>query len=299
MRYPVAIIGPGALGLVFAERLARHSKVALVARSEIRARELRAGVTIDGVAFVPETFAADTPPAADWVLVLVKAPDTRAAAAIAARMSPRGVLSLQNGWVEQLLREPLPGVLAAQGTTTEAAYRRGHEVRHTGAGETLAPPGYEDLVEPLKAAGFRARIEPQIVQARMRKLLVNACINALTALYRIPNGMVCEPPYAQHLSKLAAEGAAILRAEGIDIDDRSAIDLVRGVARATAQNRSSMLQDVEAGRETEAQFVTGALLEMAARRGLAAPTHELLFRFLRQESSADQVMRALVSSPAC
>jgi 2-dehydropantoate 2-reductase len=293
MGYPVAIIGPGALGLVFAERLSRHSRVALVARDEARARELRSGVTVDGAAFVPDACAAEAPPAADHILVMVKAPDTRAAAAIASRMSPRAVLSLQNGWVETLLHEPLAGVAAAQGVTTEAAYRQGREVRHTGAGETLAPPGFEDWVALLQAAGFRARIEPCIVQARLRKLLVNACINALTALYRIPNGKVCEPPYLRHIAKLAAEGAAILRAEGVDLADRSAIELVCDVASATARNRSSMLQDVEAGRVTEAEFVTGALLRMAAARGLAAPTHAILYRFLRGECSAAQALRTL------
>lgn len=293
MRYPVAIVGPGALGLVFAERLSRHSRVALVARSETRARELRGGVTLDGAAFVPEAFAPDTLPCADWTLVLVKAPDTRAAAAIAARLSPRGVLSLQNGWVEELLREPLAGVLAAQGVTTEAAWRQGREVRHAAAGETLAPAGFEELVGLLHAAGFRARIEPRILQARMRKLLVSACLNALTALHRIPNGRACEPPFVHQVSRLATEGAAILRAEGLDIDDRSAIDLVCGVARATAQNRSSMLQDVEAGRETEAEHVTGALLKMAAARGVAAPAQEVLYRFLRKDCTAKHAMRAL------
>lgn len=295
MRYPVAIIGPGALGLVFAERLSRHSKVALVARGQARARELQAGVSVDGALFVPDAFAAEDAPHADWVLVLVKAPDTRAAAAIASRMSPRGVLSLQNGWVEELLREPLAGVPAAQGVTTEAALRQGREVRHTGAGDTLAPPGFEDVVGLLRAAGFRARIEPRIVEARLRKLLVSTCINPLTALYRIPNGAACEPPYAMQLARLAREGAAVLRAAGVDIDDRSALELVAGVARATARNRSSMLQDVEAGRETEAQFLTGALLEMASARGVAAPAHQALYRFLRKEQSAEQAMLALES----
>ena len=294
-RYPIAIIGPGALGLVFCERLSRQMRVALIARSEGRARELRAGVTVDGAAFAPDVHAAETAPAADWVLVLVKAPETRAAARIAARMSPRGVLSLQNGWVEELLREPLAGVLSAQGVTTEAAWRQGRDARHTGAGDTLAPPGFEDLVDLLRGAGFRARIEPRIVEARMRKLLVSTCINPLTALYRIPNGLACEPPYATHFARLAHEGAAVLRAAGLHIDDRSALELAAGVARATARNRSSMLQDVEAGRETEAEFLTGALLKMAVAHDVAAPTHRVLYRFLRKEQSAEQAMLALES----
>lgn len=293
--YPIAIIGPGALGLVFGRRLSRHMRVALIARSEGRARELRAGVTVDDAAFAPEVHAAGNPPAADWVLVLVKAAETRAAAQIAARMSPRGVLSLQNGWVEELLRGPLAGVLAAQGVTTEAALREGRDVRHTGAGDTLAPPGFEDLVDLLQRAGFRARIEPRIVEARMRKLLVSTCINPLTALYRIPNGMACEAPYATHFARLAHEGAAVLRASGLDIDDRDALQLVADVARATARNRSSMLQDVEAGGETEVEFLTGALLQMASAHDVAAPTHQALYSFLRKEHSAEQAMLALES----
>lgn len=294
-RYPIAIIGPGALGLVFCRRLSPHMRVALIARSEERARELRAGVTVDGEALVPEVHAAASPPEVEWILILVKAADTRAAAQIAARMSPRGVLSLQNGWVEELLREPLAGVLAAQGVTTEAALREGRDVRHTGAGHTLAPPGFEDLVHLLQRAGFNARIEPRIFEARMRKLLVSTCVNPLTALYRIPNGMACEPPYAAHFTRLAQEGAAVLRAAGVDIDDRAALELATGVARATARNRSSMLQDIEAGRETEAEFLTGALLQMASAHDVAAPTHQAFYRFLRKEHSAEQTMLALES----
>lgn len=154
------------------------------------------------------------------------------------------------------------------------------------------PPDADWILVLVKAADTRAAAE---IAARMRKLLVSTCINPLTALYRIPNGMACEPPYAVHFTRLAHEGAAVLRAAGLDIDDRSALELAAGVARATAPNRSSMLQDVEAGRETEAQFLTGALLEMAAAHDVAAPTHQALYRFLRKEHSVEQAMLALQS----
>lgn len=280
-RYELAIVGPGALGLLFASRLARHFAIAMVARDEGRARELRAGVSVAGQRFAPQAFPAGAPPAADWVLVLVKANDTRAAAEAAARMAPLGVLSLQNGWVEDLLRAPLLPARAAQGVTTEAAHRRGAEVIHAAAGETLAPPGFEPLVDALVRAGFEARTEPAIRQFRLRKLLVSACLNPLTALHRVPNGMLLEAPYIAQLRALAEEAAAVLEAEGLRLGSRPPLEVVADVVRATASNRSSMLQDVEAGRPTEAEHITGALLRMAAARGLDAPGHRALLERLR------------------
>jgi hypothetical protein len=68
----------------------------------------------------------------------------------------------------------------------------------------------------------------------------------------------------RHLRALAIEAATVLSAEELELEDEDAVELVIGVARATAQNRSSMLQDVEAGRPTEMEFITGAILGMAA-----------------------------------
>jgi 2-dehydropantoate 2-reductase len=275
--YPIAIIGPGALGLHYASRLARVVPTALVARSDERAARLRAGVSIGARRFRPDVYAAHNPPRADWVIVLVKAQDTRAAARIAARMQPKGVLSLQNGLVEEELRKPLrealPGIRAAQGVTTEGAYRvRGHVVP-AGKGETLLPPGYAPLARALRGAGFAVRIERDLAAARLRKLLVNVSINPVAALFRVPNGRVIEAPYAHLTQALAHEACAVLAAEGLRITPAQAWRRVAAVARATANNRASMLQDLLAGRRTEVDFLTGALIGLARRHRIAVPTH--------------------------
>jgi len=272
-RYPIAIIGPGALGLHYASRLARVVPTALVARSDERAARLRAGVSVGARRFRPDVYAAHNPPRADWVIVLVKAQDTRAAARIAARMQPTGVLSLQNGLTEEELREALPGIRAAQGVTTEGAYRaRGHVIP-AGKGETLLPPGYAPLARALRGAGFAVRIERDLAAARLRKLLVNVSINPVAALFRVPNGRVIEAPYAHVTQALAREACAVLVAEGVKITPAQAWQRVAAVARATANNRASMLQDLLAGRRTEVDFLTGALIGLARRHRIAVPTH--------------------------
>src|SRR5574337_1901693 len=193
-RYPLAIIGAGALGLHFAARLARIEPLAVIARNRERAQALSGGVEVGGRPFVPEAFAPEDAPEADWVIILVKGPDTLAAAETAAGMAPRGVLSLQNGLTEPLLRQGCGGIPVGQGITTEGAYREGDRVVPTGAGECLLPPGFEPVVERLVDAGFDARIEPEIHAARLAKLLVNVAINPLAAIFRVRNGALLEPP---------------------------------------------------------------------------------------------------------
>ena len=69
------------------------------------------------------------------MIVLVKTGDTTNAAATAVAMQPHGVLSLQNGLVEDLLRAACPGLRVGQGVTTEGAYRDSHGIHPSGAGE--------------------------------------------------------------------------------------------------------------------------------------------------------------------
>ena len=284
-RYPLAVIGAGALGLHFAARLAEVMPVAVIARDDARAARLRAGVRVGDRSFAAEAFAADAPPPADWVIVLVKAGDTAAAAAIAERMQPLGVLSLQNGLTGDLLRAHCRAPRVDQGITTEGAYREGtaegERVQPSGAGETLLPPGFEPVAEMLMRAGLHARVEPDIARARLAKLLVNVAINPLAALHRVRNGALLEPPYRETLDALVREAWPVLHAAGLTLDLDAALARVRAVATATATNRASMLQDVLAGRRTEIDAITGALLRMAARHGLAVPAHEALYHAVK------------------
>lgn len=270
-RFPLAIVGAGALGLAFASRLSRCGRVAVIARTERKARALRAGVKVGRSLFRAEAFGPAAPPPADCVIVLVKTYDTPAALRAAARMGPRAVLSLQNGLVR--------GV--AQGVTTAAAYREGDAVVPVTVGETKVPPGFARLAALLRRAGLPCRVERRIAEARYFKLLANVCINPVTALYGVRNGEVLRPPYRRLVERLAREAAAVLRAEGLRLDDQAALARVTGVARATAGNRSSMLQDVLAGRRTEIEHLNGALLRLARRHRIAAPSHAAVYRAVR------------------
>jgi 2-dehydropantoate 2-reductase len=267
----VAVIGPGALGLLYASRLSKVVPTAVIARNAARAAELRRGVRVGGRLYTPDAFGPDELPQADWVIVLVKTHQTAAAIRVAARMKPKGVLSLQNGLIEQI----------PQGVTTAGAYRDGRKVVPVALGKTLLPRGFEPLAGYLRRAGFPVRVTRKIGAARLHKLLANVCINPVTALFRIRNGEIRKRPYRVLAEALAREAAPVLSREGLEITAAEAVSRVMDVARITAQNRSSMLQDLLAGRKTEREHLTGALLRLARRHRVAVPTHRALYEVIR------------------
>lgn len=280
-RYPLAIIGAGALGLAFAARLADAAPVAVIARDRRRAEALRQGVPVGAQLRRLDVFGPDEAPGADWVIVLVKTGDTAAAAATALAMKPRGVLSLQNGLVEDLLPAAGPALLVGQGVTTEGAWRDAHGVHPAGTGETLLPPGFGPVAELMAAAGFVVRVAPDIAAARLAKLLVNVAINPLAALFQVPNGALLQPPHRVLLDTLVHEAWPVLHAQGLTLDEAAALTRVHAVATATAGNRASMLQDLEAGRRTEIDAITGVLLRLADAAGIALPTHRAVYTLVR------------------
>lgn len=279
--FPLAIIGAGALGLHFAARLAGSGPVALVARSDAQGAALRAGTRVGGVLFQAQAFGPAALPRADWVILLVKTGDTLSAAATARALAPRGIVSLQNGLVDHLLQAACPGLPVGQGITTAGAWRNADGVYPAGTGETLLPPGFEAVAELLCRAGLPARVEPEIAAARLAKLLVNVAINPLAALHGVTNGALREAPYRTALDTLVDEAWPVLRAAGLALDADAARQRVIAVATATAANRASMLQDVQAGRRTEIDAITGALLEMARQQGIELPAHRDVFRRIK------------------
>jgi len=220
------------------------------------------------------------------VLVAVKTYDT-----VAALQSLRGVLradapivSLQNGLeavvhITNALGSSRPIALAP---TTEAAYRDPAGAAHrVGRGATTlgwaAERGgnfdLEALAALLRKAGLDAHVAAPIEPYVWAKLVVNAALNPITALVGKPNGYVAENVAAAALAAaLAREAAAVAAAEGVRLPFNDAAEYVLEVARATAPNRSSMLQDIERKRPTEIDAINGAIVRRG--RALGVPTPE-------------------------
>ncbi len=229
----------------------------------------------------------------DLVVVLVKAHRTAAVAPVAARAVAAGglVVTLQNGLGqrEALAAGGVPadrivvGVTAAGASAGDAPDR----VRAGGPGWTVlaAPPArrpaVERVAELLRQAGFDVAVEADVSVPLWRKLAVNCAINPLTALLGVPNGALLARPDARATMAAAArEVGHVAAALGIDLGvDPEALAVE--VARRTAANRSSMLQDVARGAPTEIDAINGAVVRHGRRLGVPTPVNADLWRRVR------------------
>jgi 2-dehydropantoate 2-reductase len=201
------------------------------------------------------------------------------------------VVLLQNGMgFQQSVRAALGQARVFAAVTTEGAFLQGPlRVRHAGRGLTtlgLYPRAEATAAAALAAelgdGGLEVEAVSDIETALWRKLAVNCAINPLTALHRCPNGALLDDPalhaeFAALCTELERVFAALGHA-GIAATLRAQAS---AVARATASNRSSMLQDIEAGRRTEIEFITGFLCRTARATGIACPRNEALLAAVR------------------
>lgn len=291
----VAVLGTGALGCVFAGRLAQQAEVWMLGTwtAGVAAVQKR-GVVIyepDGRRLQMQVMAGSDPavaPPADFVLVLVKSYQTDRAAAWAARvLAADGVaVTLQNG----LDNGPrLAAAVGAQRTAVGVTYT-GATLLGPGEARLAAiqptfigrAPGIERLVALLNAAGLETQVADDIEGRLWAKAVANAAINPLTALWRVPNGeLLATAGRRALLADLATEAAAVARGCGIALPFPDPVSYVEDVCRATAANHSSMLQDVLAGRPTEINSINGVLIAEGHRLGIPTPVNEVMWRLVR------------------
>ncbi|QLG60744.1 ketopantoate reductase family protein [Halorarum salinum] len=288
----VLVFGAGALGSLVGGLLAREHAVTLVGRDPHVGRIREDGLRISGEfdAHVgPEAASEVDGLSADLALVTVKAYDTAAAAAA---LSGEGVdidlvCSLQNGLTEGELRAALGDRVLAGTATYGAELVDPGRVRCTGVGRVHVGEldgGESDRAERVAAAfreaGLDCEADPGMPRRRWEKLAVNAGINAVSALARVRNGALAEPPAADVAERATREAARVARAEGVDLTGGDARAALRTVVGETAGNRSSMFQDVRAERRTEVDAINGAVVERGRKHGLETPTNRTLAELL-------------------
>lgn len=297
------IAGSGAMGSLFAARLAPLVDLAVLAHWPPQLAALqRDGLTLEEwggrrLHLPPDelhvTADVSTIGAVDVALVLVKSYQTvRAAGEVAAVLAPDGLaVTLQNGLGNlETLAAAVGRERAVAGTTSEGATLLAPGlVRHAGRGLTtlcVCAPAQRRPLAALAAlfeqAGFVARLGDDVESLLWAKVAVNAGINPLTALLGVPNGFLAENDAARALMvAAAAEAEAVALALGLHPAAPPAGERALQVARATAANRSSMLQDRLNGRPTELEAITGAVVARGAAQGAPTPVNSALLLLAR------------------
>ena len=317
MKQDILLVGTGALATLFAARLseAGHNvsmlgtwKDGLSSLRENGARILDA----DGNERKFRVHATNDPrevSGAKNAIVLVKSWQTeRVARQLQDVLAADGLaLTLQNGLgnreiLSRFLDAPRTATFMSQPTSARNKFR-GTESRValgiTTTGATLLGPGLvkvggegilsleqNQALGPLEAALRSSNFNLQIVEdARSLmwgKLVINAAINPLTALLRIPNGELLSHPLARRLmSALARETAQVAEAERVRLPFTNPIEAVEEVARKTAKNISSMFQDVRRGAPTEIDAISGAVTQRGAEHGIPTPYNRTCWKLVK------------------
>lgn len=305
----IAIIGSGAMGSLYGAKLSknRDNKVYLldVWREHIDAinaeglkmHECSHGESRGENALVyRELIATDNPEdigEVDLAIVFVKSSSTEAAVKFSQAVigDKTVILTLQNGLGNADIIESAVGAgRVVAGTTSHGANTiRAGEICHAGEGPTVIGELHEGADERLmkikenfEAAGLQVEIANDVLALIWDKLLVNVGINPITAILGLRNGEIPEYPDADKLMEAAVlEADSIRRAAGISAGSGDPVEHVRSVCRRTAQNRSSMLQDIASNRKTEIDFINGAIVREGMRLGIPTPVNAALVHMIK------------------
>jgi 2-dehydropantoate 2-reductase len=291
----IAVVGCGAVGSLFAANLAQLDDVEVwaydLAQDHVDAINTR-GLRLSGAGEVVGRLRATSDPAelppCDFGIVATKSMHTEPAIAACARAFAGGaVCSVQNGvGNEEVIAEHVARVI--RGTTFPAGriLEPGH-VQWDVKGETTIGP-YEPkptpmeevsrLAEACTRAGLPTAAVADARGPQWRKLIFNAATNPVGALTRLSHGRVCErPPLRRLVTGLVDEGKAVVSAQGIELD-ADPEELIDHAAKPEVayDHKASMLQDVEARRETEIDYLNGGIVRFGREHGVPTPLNEMI-----------------------
>ena len=296
----VCVVGCGAVGALFAANLAQLDDVEVWAydvwREHVDAIN-RDGLRLSGagdvVGRLRATAEAGELPPCDFGIVATKSMHTRTAAAATAHTFEAGsVCSVQNGvGNEEAIAEHVERVI--RGTTFPAGgiVGPGQVEWEVKGGTTIGPfeprPAPMAEIERLADACTRAGMPTEAVAdargPQWRKLIFNAATNPIGALTGLSHGRVCEDPALRALvSTLVDEGKAVAAAQGIELDEDPE-ELIDYAARPDVayDHKASMLQDVEARRETEIDFLNGGVVRFGREHGVPTPLNEAITALIK------------------
>lgn len=291
------ILGAGAIGCLCAEQLARTgAQVTLILRDQPHLQQfeavgrqitLREGDTRMQIR-VGASRAGDSDPISHLLITTKAHATVDAINSLTHRLLPDAqIVLLQNGCGQQeQVSEQFPTARIWAGITTMGGWRdTPFSVVKAGAGPVIlgpVTPGVTSLPDGWSAIEPAVLIEPDIQLTLWRKLAINCAINPLTALHGCCNGeLISRPELSRLMQQVCEEVEQVARHRGLKLFDESLFTAAAQVARLTGDNYSSMLQDMQQGRPTEIEQITGFLCAEADRLGIATPLNLALLTRIR------------------
>ena len=286
----IVVLGAGAIGSLYAAKLAASHDVTLIARPDHVDAINREGLRLTGREEITCHLHAATrlEPIAPATLVLLttKVSDNRAAAATLAYhvRDDTVILCVQNGLGSEAV---VKDVLAGRATVLRAITQFGAIFRQPGvidykvAGHTLIEqsPHSEAIARLFTACGLEGRVSDDIKVEVWRKLIFNCVINPITSVMGTDVGSIADPRLDPLKRLVIDECLAVARADGVDFSD----DFLQRIADVfgSSRNIASMRQDLSRGKLTEIDFMNGAVVALGNRFGIDCPVNAALTAIIK------------------
>jgi len=300
-RKHILVVGAGAIGGLYAASLAKVSDVAVLDTNRAHVEAIRKnGLKLTGCMESVTKLAAFAsaaemgPQRFDAVVILVKSQATEAAfASIRPALEGRPVLvTFQNGMGNEELLVRISDLDVAHGVSFEAArYDGPGRVHHLVHGEDswLGPArgkveSIAWLGELMTRSGLPTKVVADPRGAIWGKFIFNSVMNPIGAIVQGVNAARYEVPEMRALiDDMAAECTRVAEALGIRLafDPMYLVKKIRSGETPLTKHAGSMVQDLEAGRETELEAMTGYVVRKAKELGVPVPVTESVYRMTK------------------
>jgi 2-dehydropantoate 2-reductase len=293
----IAVLGGGgAMGGMFGGYLARAGEdvvlidVFLEAVEAINSQGLIVEAKDGSIATIPVRASSNPKEVGpvDLIVNFVKCYSTEAAIRSAAPLlgESTAILTLQNGWGNA---DRIAAIAGRERVMVGLTYNSGTllapgRIKHSGIGLTVVgeldgsnSPRLEAAVGAFRQAGIETKASSRIVDEIWKKLALNVCTLPTAALLHFPAHELIQHQETLDLMRgLLAEVAAVARPQGIELDEAERWAGIVALLEKAVGARASMLQDVEAGRQTEIDVVNGAIVEAGRRHSIPTPLNDAM-----------------------
>ncbi len=295
----VRLLGPGAVGAPLALRLAEVSSFALIADEERCERYRRDGLIINGRKY---HFEAESQGDGDSDLIILACKNFSLKSAMAEIESFVGpdsvIMSLLNGVEsERMLADKFgPDKVIYSFITSLSSNRDGNEITCFSSegglilfneGSNERTPRIEKIAALFDKAGIRYLIPEDIHHEIWWKFMLNTCFNSLSGVLGTDyDRIVGNEGLFRAARVIASEVQMVARAEGITLSEDDIEKMMGMMSSFRGAGKTSMLQDIEAGRMTENRYFTGTISSLAAKHSLKTPACDFLYNLVEAASYA-------------
>ncbi|MBF0349671.1 MAG: 2-dehydropantoate 2-reductase [SAR324 cluster bacterium] len=303
------ILGAGSIGLLLASSLLQSGEsVTLILKYQSQLEHIKKN---GGILFEKEDHrvllpvkaitATMLPPCLSRLIIAVKAHQTLAAMQdVSSHLSAESLVILaQNGMgTEEQLRKEFNQLNPVLASITHGAYQpERYHVIHAGMGECWLGcsdrlgPDQQELLKALYNTELLVQWDTNIQLRLWKKLIVNCCVNPLTAILGCRNGdLLAHPQGPSLIRSICLEILPVAQAASISLSLGEMSLLVERVCTTTATNYSSMFQDIQQGRMTEIDYLNGYVLREAEKIYTHCPCNEMLthmIHFMEQQRAVE------------